>query len=727
VLIVGITLGLILGLLAGGSIANLSTVRLRGVAVLMFAVILRFATELLLIRGIGIVESLRLPLFLFAFVLLLATLWANRTQPGLRLAFVGILANTIAIVANAGHMPIWLPSLDAAGFTPADVSSPFHTILGPELSADFLRHAGPLADILPIPLPIIRNVASIGDVFLTAGLGFFLFATVLRSQQDEENPDVGAEGVPLSGLASAMRLPRGLQAAMGNQRLRPGTGLATGLPSGLTSTASLDRPLVLGSPGAGLAGPGAGRADEGPGIGISATAAAGALGRRPVALAPVPFGTADESALPFPGLPRIEVGARVRRHPYVRLALNGSFSALWTGQLISLFGDRVHQVALAFLVLGMTNSPLAMAMVFVAATLPNLLLSPLAGTYVDRWNQRDVMIVSDLLRAAAVLLIPIVAVTSVYLIYPFVFLITSVSIFFRPARVAILPRIVRQDELLTANSALWAGETFADIIGYPLAGIFVGYLGPALPLAFWLDAATYAASAVLIASIFVPAVRRMATTDADTGADGHGGPSGVFAEMREGLRFLRGDPVLFANTIQATFAQFAIGALTVLTPVLVRDVIADPHVEPTAAYAFLEAGIGLGNLIGGFAIGLIGARLAKGRSVILGYVLWGVSMIAVAFAGNLALAFGILFGAGIANMIFIIPSQTLFQERTPADLIGRVVSFRFALVFGSMTLAMGVGGLLAQVIGVVPVLAVSGLVSIAAGLAGLLVPEMRDA
>jgi DHA3 family macrolide efflux protein-like MFS transporter len=701
VLIGGIVLGLVLGLLAGGSISNLSSVRLRWVAVLMLAVILRFATEWLLIRDNALVETFRLPLFLFAYVLLLVALWANRTQPGMRLAFVGILSNAIAIAANGGHMPIWIPSLEAAGFTLADLSSPFHATLPADLDAQFLLHAGPLADILPIPIPFLRNVASIGDVFLTAGLAFFLFATVLRSPGDEEEePDTGPDGVPLSGLAGATRLPRGIQAAMGGQRLRPGTGIATGLPRELRGTASLERPLVLGSPGTGLAAP---------------------------ALAPVPYGTAGEPALPLPGLPRIEVGARVRRHPYVRLALNGSFSALWTGQLISLFGDRVHQVALAFLVLGLTNSPLAMAMVFVAATLPNLLLSPIAGAYVDRWNQRDVMIVSDLLRAAAVLLIPVVAVTNVYLVYPFVFLVTSVSIFFRPARVAILPRIVRRDELLTANSALWAGETFADILGYPLAGIFVAFLGDALPLAFWLDAATYAASAVLIASIFVPPLRRAATANRDASAEADGRPTGVFAEMREGLQFLRRDRVLFANTIQAVFAQFAIGALTVLTPVLVRDVIADPNVEPTAAYAFLETAIGIGNLLGGLALGAIGARLAKGRTVIVGYVLWGLSMVAVAFAGNLFLAFGILFGAGIANMIFVIPSQTLFQERTPAELIGRVVSFRFALVFGSMTLAMGVGGLLAQVVGVVPVLAVSGLVSIGAGLAGFLVPEMRDA
>ncbi|HEY8438544.1 MAG TPA: hypothetical protein VIK65_08025, partial [Candidatus Limnocylindrales bacterium] len=106
---------------------------------------------------------------------------------------------------------------------------------------------------------------------------------------------------------------------------------------------------------------------------------------------------------------------------------------------------------------------------------------------------------------------------------------------------------------------------------------------------------------------------------------------------------------------------------------------------------------------------------------------WGLAMIAFALSGNLVLDFGILLGAGVANMVFVIPSQVLFQERTPQDMIGRVVGFRFALVFGSMTIAMAVGGLVAQVVGITPVLVLSGLVTVVAGLAGLLVPEMRDA
>ncbi len=737
-LALGILLGLLLGLAASGTIGNLALVRLKWVSALLLAVIVRFATEWLIVAGNPIADALRLPLFIAAFGLLLASLWMNRTHPGLRLAFVGILLNTVAIVANFGHMPVWEPSLLSAGFQISDVSA-FHVLLDPRLSVDFFGHAGPLADILPIPIPIIRNVASIGDVFLTAGLAFFLFASVLRVHDPAAEAETANR--PLTGLATSARRSRSISSAIGGQRARPGTGLA---PS-LVETAALNRPLILGTPGAGLAEPGGDIPDS-----AAATAAVRVPGtvsslRNRLTLAPAPAGAVPlDDVIAIPTRPRIEIGQRVREHPYVRLALNGSFSSLWTGQLISLFGDRVHQVALTFLVAGVTNSPLAVAFVFVAATLPNLLLSPIAGTYVDRWNQRDVLIVSDLLRGAAVLMIPIVAVLNIYLVYPLIFVITAISIFFRPARVAILPRIVRDDELLTANSAMWAGETFADIIGYPLAGIFVAFLGTALPLAFWVDAATYTASAILIASIAVPAVarrRRASATATATGTSasttsGRGAATaaaatpdepGVIAEMVEGFRFLRQERVLLANTIQAAFAQFAIGSLTALTPIFVKDVLSPHDVDPKAAYAFLETAIGVGNLIGGFGIGLLGARLRKGRLVIVGYVLWGFSVISFALAGNLAVDFGILVITGIANMVFVIPSQVLFQERTPPDMIGRVVGFRFALVFGSMTLAMALGGLLGQVVGIPAVLVVSGLVTVAAGLAGLLVPEMRDA
>ena len=93
--------------------------------------------------------------------------------------------------------------------------------------------------------------------------------------------------------------------------------------------------------------------------------------------------------------------ARLRAHPYVRLALNGSFSALWVGQVISLFGDRVNQIALAAFVYEVTDSPLAVALTFFVGTIPNLIFSPDRRRLVDRWDQKQVLVVSDILRAAA--------------------------------------------------------------------------------------------------------------------------------------------------------------------------------------------------------------------------------------------------------------------------------------------------------------------------------------
>jgi MFS family permease len=421
-------------------------------------------------------------------------------------------------------------------------------------------------------------------------------------------------------------------------------------------------------------------------------------------------------------IPRPDAGVvvGVRQHPYVRLALNGSFSALWAGQLISLFGDRLNQLALVAVVAISTGSALATGLVFFVATLPNLLLSPIAGTFVDRWDHKEVMVVSDILRAAIVLILPVAAVTNILLVYPLIFIVTSISVFVRPARVAILPRIVPEEDLLSANSAMWVGETIADVIGYPLAGLFVALLGTAVPLAFWVDAATYLASAALLATIVVPRVVRPAARDGER-------RPGFVAELAAGWRFLRHEAVLLANTIQGAVGQFSLGLSIALTPSFVQTAFTSSGFAWQASYGFIETGIGLGNLIGGFVVGLVGMRFMKGRMVVAGYTLWGVFILLFALSGNLGVAIGLAFGQGVANMIFIIPSQTLFQERTPSALMGRVVGFRFALVFGSMTIAMLLGSVLGEVFGPGPVMALFGLVTIGAGLAGLLVPAVRDA
>jgi MFS family permease len=408
------------------------------------------------------------------------------------------------------------------------------------------------------------------------------------------------------------------------------------------------------------------------------------------------------------------------------------------GQEISLFGDRVNQLALAAFVYEVTDSAFALALTFLVATLPNLVFSPIAGTFVDRWDKKQVLVVSDILRAALVLLVPVAVLVDVWLAYPLVFLITTVSIFFRPARIAILPRIVPDKDLLSANSALWVGETVADVVNYPLAGLFVVFLAGSLPIAFWFDAVTYLASAALLATIVVPPLLRRARPQDELNADGtlkgpvdaEGAeePSGTILEdLKAGWAFLRHETVLLANTLQGTAGQFAVGIVTVASLILAQQITPGEGSAYRGTWAFMETAIGLGNLVGGFALGLVASRVRKGMLVIVAYTAFGVLVFLLGIVSSIPLVLGILFGVGVANMAFVIPSQTLFQERTPPELMGRVVSFRFALVFGGMSVAMGVGGLFVGAYGPGPVIAMAGIISIAAGLSGLWVKAVREA
>ncbi len=220
-LIAGIAVGLLLGLFLGGRIERLADIRLKFLPLLFAGVILRFATEAAIVYGVDLVGELRLPLFGIAYGLLLFTLWENRSYPGMALAFVGVASNALVIMVNGGYMPVWLPAYQAAGLG-GPLGTVLHVPLPPTLGAEFLLRLGPLADLIPLPIPPLNNVASIGDLFLTAGLSFFLFSTVLT-------------------------VPRESREAIDQAKAARSTGAGAAMPSGGAPTAVLDAP-VAGSP-----------------------------------------------------------------------------------------------------------------------------------------------------------------------------------------------------------------------------------------------------------------------------------------------------------------------------------------------------------------------------------------------------------------------------------------------------------------------------------------------
>lgn len=689
-LIGAVLVAFVLGIVVGGSPANLGRVQLRWAGLLFLAVLVRYGTETAIRAGASPADALRLPLFAGAFVVLGVGLWLNRDRPGLLVAGVGVAANGLAIVANGGWMPVWRPAMELVGLQTTDLVASFHRVLPETMNTDFLLRAGPLGDLLPIPLPFLTNVSSIGDVFIAGGLGWFVFATLVypyragphHGQVDgTDGHDTGANGEIEAFPGPGAHPPR-----LFHPLVRAGTGLAPRAP--YVDTALLDRPVVLDSGAAALPAP----------AGTLSTSATGAAVAIPI----------DR-----------RWALRLVRHAYVRLALDARFSALWLGQFISLLGDRLHQVALAVLVLSVTGSAVDVGITFVAATLPNLLFGPIAGTLVDRWDQKRVLVASDLLRAGLVVLLPFAAARDIHLVYPVVFAVTTVSIFFRPARAAVLPRIVRSEDLTAANSATWTAETIADIAGYPIAGLIVAFLGSALAIAFWFDAASYIVSGLLILSVTIPPVVRSAAPAAGSAA------RGLARELLEGWRFLRGDSRLFANTLVSAVAQLSTGAEIALTVVYARQVLDGRFIGYPQNYASIDMAIGIGNLVGGVVIGAVGARWRKGPLIIGGYIIIGAGIALMGLTSNVLVALAAVTAVGVANMVAIIPTQTLFQERTPPELMGRVVGIRFSIVFGVMTAAMAISGILAEAVGPGTVFVAFGALTVLAGLAGALIPAVR--
>jgi MFS family permease len=446
---------------------------------------------------------------------------------------------------------------------------------------------------------------------------------------------------------------------------------------------------------------------------VLATAAAAAA---PPLTAPT-MTAASAATATAPAIPAAPPRRERGQSPYLVLLRNRSFSLLWVGQLISFFGDRIHQVALGVLII-QVGTPLDLGIALGATAAPNVLLGPLAGALVDRWDRRTTMIACDLFRAALVLLVPVVVNISMWMVYLVAFAVATIGLLFRPAKTAVVPEIVDPEHLVTANSASTVSETLADLLGYPLAAVIVAALASLVGAAFVLDAGTYLISAVLIFGMSVP--------KAELGGEPFS-LRAIWREMVEGWNFLTRQAELFSNTVVSTIAQLAFGAEIVCSFIYAKEVLDQSFLPFPENYGWMMSSLGLGSVVGGLVIGSWATRTAKGPMTIAGFILMGVALIAAGLVRQPYAAIGLFFVIGVANMLYLVPTITLFQERTPQRLFGRVVSTRQALTFGAMALSQAAAGFLAGIIGSAEVLVLGGALVAAAGFVGIFVPAMRNA
>ncbi len=372
----------------------------------------------------------------------------------------------------------------------------------------------------------------------------------------------------------------------------------------------------------------------------------------------------------------------------LRVLKNRNFLALWIGQIISQFGDRLAQMALIGLYLKQTagislsHSVPVMRNLFFFSTLPILLFSPVAGVYVDRWSRKKTLIAADLLRAGLVLLIPLLAgyTDGMWSIYGVIFLVFTVTCFFSPAKSAIIPNLVKKRELLAANSLSNITRLIAMIGGVTAGGIIVAWTGT--KMSFYLDSLSF-----LLSGLAILAIRIKEDPPPEESKDGI---RRVAKELVAGLNFIRKKKRVKFVATSLFILMGASGIGYLLLTVFVTKALN----LGTIGLSVLATFLGIGMLAGSLIYGHFGEQIEREKVIVGGTLVCGVCAVLLGGSRSLfLLSLGVSIIGFIASPIMI-AAYTLTQELTPDRIRGRVFSALEVIINSSFLFFIWVAGVL---------------------------------
>jgi len=388
------------------------------------------------------------------------------------------------------------------------------------------------------------------------------------------------------------------------------------------------------------------------------------------------------------------------------------FALLWAGMVVSLLGDGIYFVAIAWQVYDLTNSPAALSLVGLAWSLGMVGFLLLGGVAADRIERRRLMLIADGVRLVCVAAMGILAVTGAVEVWHLVALSLAygtAEAFFSPAFSSTIPLLVPSHRLVQANALQEVMRPMAfRLLGPAIGGVLVAAIGAGG--AFLVDAATFA-----VALACVGAIRTRTTV---TGV-GDALPGGA----REGIAWGRRQPWFWASLAAAALSILCtVGPIEVLLPYVVRKDLG----AGAGAFGLVLAAGGVGGVAGGLLMGRRGLPARKLRAL---FALWTACTLAVAgyaLTGAVWQLMLLTFTYGLCVSSGMVIWATLMQTRVPPGMLGRVTSLDWLVSIGLSPVSFALVGPVAALAGTDATLVGAGLLGSAAT-AGifLLVPALR--
>jgi MFS family permease len=392
---------------------------------------------------------------------------------------------------------------------------------------------------------------------------------------------------------------------------------------------------------------------------------------------------------------------------------NRDFRLLWSGMTISLLGDGIFFIAMAWQAYELWNAPAALSILGIGMTIPTIGFLLPAGVLSDRLDRRSLVLCSDLGRAVVVGVLAALVLTGGLTFWLLVVLVALYGIgaaFFTPAFEALVPDIVPPGELAAANALdQFVRPITLRLVGPALGGVLVAGVGTGV--AFALDAATFLASAVAVAFMRPPAHVRSEHVDSSIGA------------IKEGLRFVRSRVWLWGTLGSAAIAYLAfMGPAEVLLPYVVKNELGGSARE-------------LGLVFAAGGIGAIGAALIMGqrghprRDVTVMYGTWTLATLAVAGYGLATASWQLMVACLLFNALETVGTivwATIKQRHVPASLLGRVSSLDWLISIGLLPLSFALTAPAVALLGVRTTLVGAAIIGGVFTLGALFLPGMRD-
>lgn len=379
--------------------------------------------------------------------------------------------------------------------------------------------------------------------------------------------------------------------------------------------------------------------------------------------------------------------------------INRNFFLIWSGQLISQLGDKFYAIALAWWVLGKTHSPFIMGLLMAASVLPGLILGPVAGGFIDRWNRKVILVITDLLRCGLVLIITLLSfwgTLQIWHIFSVAVIISLASAFYNPTIAAVLPQLVSKNDLSSANSLSQLIAGITTVLG-PITGAaaiaFTGYTN-----VFLFNSVSFCLSGILAGLVRVSLKpNRLQKTN-------------LTSDIKSGIQFILSHRKVLIILIIIGITHLYFGSLTVVMPVLARQ-LSGIGIQNLG---LLEMMVGFGMILGSLLLSLkkqktngtawlFGAMLIMGTSFITVCIIRSLKIVSIVpFIGLMALV-------GLAVTIASVYWASLLQSNIPNEIAGRVFGisetigntalpiayslFGFLLGYFSISLIMGICGL----------------------------------